>query len=640
MKGGGSSNLSREFNLSIEKNLNEVNSSLNNPTFSFGNLDETLTIGIGTALYRAPEQESAPIDSSSSTSLPYTQKADMYSLGIILFEMCHPKFSTGMERLIIIKKLREKQEFPSNFQASISKELFKIIKWLIQYDPKERPSANELLLSDLMPSKVSVSFVFLGPFLDFICCLCFSVFFLSWLLLSISCCFAGFLVSVLSSASQVHIDSSYLGDLQEALEKPHSTLTKYVLTILFNKMKHLKEYESSSQFLNEILYNNLSYYITSFQKDQRFLHYRLLKEHTSSSSASAVASSSASSSLPASITNQTASSTLASSVIASSTSGTMIVNSLFYLNSLKKFLISLFELHGAVEYSNQFLELKTSTSEYTYYSSQYHSGMTGGGGSGGGGGGTSQPSSSSSSASLSSLPSSISSPYCEYIDNNGQVILLPSNLITSFARFAAFSNLSFSQRYSIEKIYLKNSKRGTHSSSSNKQHQLSLSALSCQQPDVIHEAIYDMIVPANGTIQSILIEFEILSVALSFLSSFSSLLPNFLLRLGHPFLTEGIVGVCCIDYTKETSLGNTLEDCQFKIKKILSIFHEILDEKELSDYIKEQSLPVNQANKIFIFCRNLLLQRNSSSSSASSASSASNGVCSPLLELQQIEKVS
>jgi hypothetical protein len=405
-------------------------------------------------------------------------------------------------------------------------------------------------------------------------------------------------------------------------------------------MKHLKEYESSSQFLNEILYNNLSYYITSFQKDQRFLHYRLLKENTSSSSssASAVASSTASS-LPVSITNQTASSTLASSVISSSTSGTMIVNSLFYLNSLKKFLISLFELHGAVEYSNQFLELKTSTSEYTYYSSQSHSGMTGSSGGGGGGGGTSQPSSSSSSASLSSLPSSISSPYCEYIDNNGQVILLPSNLITSFARFAAFSNLSFSQRYSIEKIYLKNSKRGTHSSS-NKQHQLSLSALSCQQPDVIHEAIYDMIVPANGTIQSILIEFEILSVALSFLSSFSALLPNFLLRLGHPFLTEGIVGVCCIDYTKETSLGNTLEDCQFKIKKILSLFHEILDEKELSDYIKEQSLPVNQANKIFIFCRNLLLQRNSSSSSASSFASASDGTCSPLLELQQIEKVS
>jgi serine/threonine protein kinase len=200
--GGGSSNHSREFNLSIEKNLNEVNSSLNNPTFSFGNLDETLTIGIGTALYRAPEQESAPIDSSSSTSLPYTQKADMYSLGIILFEMCHPKFSTGMERLIIIKKLREKQEFPSNFQASISKELFKIIKWLIQYDPKERPSANELLLSDLMPSKVSV-FIFLCGFgiyslslsLPFCVCL------ISWLLLSISCCFAGFLVSVLSSSA-------------------------------------------------------------------------------------------------------------------------------------------------------------------------------------------------------------------------------------------------------------------------------------------------------------------------------------------------------------------------------------------------------------------------------------------------------
>jgi hypothetical protein len=389
-------------------------------------------------------------------------------------------------------------------------------------------------------------------------------------------------------------------------------------------MKHLKEYESSSQFLNEILYNNLSYYITSFQKDQRFLHYRLLKENSASSSSVAIAS--ASLSIP-SVTNQTASTTLASSVLFSSTSGTMIVNSLFYLNSLKKFLINLFELHGAVEYSNQFLELKTSTSEYTYYSSQQH-------GSGIGNSSGAGQSSSSSSSSLASIPSSFSSPYCEYIDSNGQVILLPSNLITSFARFAAFSNLSFSQRYSIEKIYLKNSKRSTHSSSSssNKQQQLSLSALSCQQPDVIHEAIYDMIVPANGTIQSILIEFEILSIALSFLSSFSTFLPNFLLRLGHPYLTEGIIGVCCIDYTKETSLGNSLEDVQFKIKKILSLLHEIIDEKELSDYIKELSLPINQANKIFLFCRSLLLQRNSVS--------ASDAICSPLRELQQIEKVS
>ena len=30
----------------------------------------------------------------------YDQKVDLYSLGIIFFEMCHP-FSTGMERMMV-----------------------------------------------------------------------------------------------------------------------------------------------------------------------------------------------------------------------------------------------------------------------------------------------------------------------------------------------------------------------------------------------------------------------------------------------------------------------------------------------------------------------------------------------------------
>lgn len=55
---------------------------------------------MGTALYTAPELAE---NASQST---YSQKVDMYTLGIILFEMIHPPFETGMERVQTIMALR------------------------------------------------------------------------------------------------------------------------------------------------------------------------------------------------------------------------------------------------------------------------------------------------------------------------------------------------------------------------------------------------------------------------------------------------------------------------------------------------------------------------------------------------------
>ena len=44
------------------------------------------------------------------------QKADMYSLGVIFFEMCHPPLSTDMERHVILTSLRQDQpELPKVF---------------------------------------------------------------------------------------------------------------------------------------------------------------------------------------------------------------------------------------------------------------------------------------------------------------------------------------------------------------------------------------------------------------------------------------------------------------------------------------------------------------------------------------------
>lgn len=54
---------------------------------------ESITGGVGTIGYRAPEQEGGNTKASKGNT-SYNVQADMYSLGIILFEMFHPPFET------------------------------------------------------------------------------------------------------------------------------------------------------------------------------------------------------------------------------------------------------------------------------------------------------------------------------------------------------------------------------------------------------------------------------------------------------------------------------------------------------------------------------------------------------------------
>lgn len=57
----------------------------------------SLTAGVGTAIYSAPEQ----LESSS-----YDQSSDIYSFGMLFVEMLLPKFSTGMERVKVLSEVR------------------------------------------------------------------------------------------------------------------------------------------------------------------------------------------------------------------------------------------------------------------------------------------------------------------------------------------------------------------------------------------------------------------------------------------------------------------------------------------------------------------------------------------------------
>lgn len=66
---------------------------------------------VGTSVYGAPE-----LLKGAAKSV-YGFKVDIYSFGIIFFEMCHPPFKTDSERYAVLKNMRELSiKFPDDFK--------------------------------------------------------------------------------------------------------------------------------------------------------------------------------------------------------------------------------------------------------------------------------------------------------------------------------------------------------------------------------------------------------------------------------------------------------------------------------------------------------------------------------------------
>ncbi|XP_076017704.1 eIF-2-alpha kinase GCN2 [Genypterus blacodes] len=100
---------------------------------------------VGTALYVSPEVQ-------GNTKASYNQKVDLFSLGIILFEMSYRPMITGAERISVLSKLRaEPIHFPEDFTEYEQGTQSKVIVWLLNHDPALRPTAQELLKSELLP---------------------------------------------------------------------------------------------------------------------------------------------------------------------------------------------------------------------------------------------------------------------------------------------------------------------------------------------------------------------------------------------------------------------------------------------------------------------------------------------------------
>ena len=121
-------------------NLSAMNTSPNK--LEFHKSAEELTSEIGTTLYVADEV----LNGNGN----YNEKVDLYSLGIIFFEMIY-QLGTAMERYTAIRNLRTPSiVFPSDFDSKRLNTEKKIVKMLLDHDPDKRPSAQELLSSGLI----------------------------------------------------------------------------------------------------------------------------------------------------------------------------------------------------------------------------------------------------------------------------------------------------------------------------------------------------------------------------------------------------------------------------------------------------------------------------------------------------------
>ena len=95
---------------------------------------------VGTPYYMSPE---------SCQSQPYTAKSDVWSLGIILYELCTLKHAFTADNLLglVFKIVSDKHE---PIGPNYSDELKGLIDNLLEKDPSKRPSVREILKMPLI----------------------------------------------------------------------------------------------------------------------------------------------------------------------------------------------------------------------------------------------------------------------------------------------------------------------------------------------------------------------------------------------------------------------------------------------------------------------------------------------------------
>lgn len=89
---------------------------------------------VGTYLYTAPEVQAGQ----------YDEKADIYSLGIVLIEL-FSNFQTGMERANVLSKIRTEGDVPKDWATSTDPAVVELARLMILRQACERPSCTNIL---------------------------------------------------------------------------------------------------------------------------------------------------------------------------------------------------------------------------------------------------------------------------------------------------------------------------------------------------------------------------------------------------------------------------------------------------------------------------------------------------------------
>lgn len=102
---------------------------ISDASLTFGIESFFIWLEIGTPFYQSPEL--------AIKGARYNQKVDMYSLGIIFFEMFYGPFETKMERAIVLNALRGPEiVFPSDWEVKRTQNETKLLQLLLVHSPK------------------------------------------------------------------------------------------------------------------------------------------------------------------------------------------------------------------------------------------------------------------------------------------------------------------------------------------------------------------------------------------------------------------------------------------------------------------------------------------------------------------------
>jgi len=129
-----------DFGLSKFCNVRTMDEASQTPIIIDGNKTESITSNVGTRLYAAPEI----FDGSE-----YGVKVDIYSLGILFFELLNPPFATMHERMIALSGLRNKK-VPDEIRQKFGAKIAEMLERMVDRNPDTRASVQELLEMDIV----------------------------------------------------------------------------------------------------------------------------------------------------------------------------------------------------------------------------------------------------------------------------------------------------------------------------------------------------------------------------------------------------------------------------------------------------------------------------------------------------------